>query len=141
MENTAPVNPAPVKKSNLPLILGIIGFVLGIPNILCATICAAAAAVGASVDEYGNFSERDLDDAATGAGFLLWILVIIPTIVGFVGCFFGKTPKAKTMGIVMIASGALIAISGFFISWLGLAVGALYIVGGLKSMKNIEIPE
>ena len=141
MENTAPVNPAPAKKSNLPLILGIIGFVLGIPNILCATICAAAASVGAGIDEYGNFSESAAESAATGAGFLLWILVIIPTIVGFVGCFFGKSQKAKVMGIVMCVAGALIAISGLWISWLGLAVGALYIIGGEKSIKNSWIQE
>lgn len=143
MENAQqPVNPAmPAKKSNVTLITGIIGFVLGIPNILCATICAAAAAVGAGVDEYGNVSESDIEAAAAGAGVLLWILVIIPTIVGFVTCFFGKSPKAKTTGIIMAICGALIAISGFFISWLGLAVGALYIFGGVSSIKNSSIQE
>ena len=57
-------------KSNAPWILGIVGFGLSIPQVVCSILCATAAAQVAQ--ESSQVSEKAASDAATlGFIFLL----------------------------------------------------------------------
>ncbi len=122
-------------KSNAPWILGIVGFVASIPNILCATICAAAVATY-SEDSY--YPGQTLSSTSQTMGWLL-LLIIVASIACFVLSFFGKSKQSVITGIVMIAGSVFILINGFvglgsFI-W-GSVAGVCYLIGGIFSILN-----
>ena len=72
------------QRSNTLLILGIIGAIISLPNLLCASACAAV--VGTA---NGNL----------GAG--IFIMGLIPVAAGFISAFYGKS-KPKYCGIGML---------------------------------------
>lgn len=136
-------------KSNAPWILGIIAFVLSIPNILCATLCAAATTVGAAIaaspDPFTTTTDADAQAAteaaaatATVASGLLWT-VIVASILCFIFSFFGKSKNSHVTGILTIIGGAYIFIQALIGlgSWIwGTAAGILYLIGGIYSILN-----
>lgn len=132
--NAQPAANAP-RKSDAPWILGIIGFATAIPNILCATICAAAVA---------GVAEAAGEDAATTghsiAGALLFIVLI--NVLCFVLSFFGKSKQSHVTGILMIIGGLIIVINGFIglasVLW-SLVSGVLFLLSGCFSVKNHKI--
>ena len=110
------------KKSNTPMILGIIGFVAMIPGLLCASACGAILEAGA---------------AAAGIGNSVFAMTAIPMLAGFIFCFLAKS-KAVLSGIVMTASSVIILIpvimSG---NWFfGLITVACYLIGGILAFQN-----
>ena len=132
------------RKSNAPWILGIIAFVASIPNILCATVCAAA---------IGGLSEMAKEDAArTGdtaahaaasstseamAGFLAAIVIV--SLVCFILSFFGKSKISVITGILRIFGAIFLLVSSFAgpgnILW-GLVAATCYLIGGIFSIIN-----
>ena len=126
------VEAAPSKKSSAGLVLGIIGFCLGLPQSICLLACTvlAGAAAGATGDE---------EAAGAGVLFLLaFILELVGSIMGFAACFSTKkAEKAKSAGTLMIVSGAMIIIAGLIGSgFIGIICGVLFLIGGIVSMKN-----
>lgn len=100
--------------SNAPLILGIIGAVLSLPNLVCASMCGAV--VGAE------------SGAAVGA----WIGAI-PLVLGFVSAFFGKS-KPLYCGIGMLISALVTFITVImtgFTSVFGWAAFILFLIAGI----------
>lgn len=131
-------------KSNAPWILGIIAFVLSIPNILCATLCAAVVATGTAVTEAAVVSSGtpvETPDTESTAASMGWLLtaVIISSILCFIFSFFGKSKISHIAGAIVILGAILIlgtAIIGFG-SWIwGIAAGVLYLLGGIFSIIN-----
>jgi uncharacterized membrane protein len=118
-------------KSLAPLICGVIGFIVGIPAILCATICAAACAAGKAAME-------NSDTISLPASF--WIFVLC-WLAGFVLCFFAKSEKSKLTGALTLAAGVIIAIAMVLVANLfGIAAGILYIVSGFLAIANASRP-
>ena len=70
------------RKSNAPWILGIIAFVMSIPNVLCATLCAATVA---AVE-----SETTTATDATDTGISMLIAIVLSSILCFIFSFMGK---------------------------------------------------
>jgi hypothetical protein len=113
-----PSNNAP---SNVPMILGIIGFVVGIPGLICITACVAAV-------------------SSLGGGVLVFPLVvfkIIPLIAGFIFCFMTKS-MAKPAGIVLIISAILLVVgSAMLHDWLfGLISVICYLIAGVLALQQ-----
>ena len=131
-------------KSNAPWILGIIAFVASIPNILCATVCAAAIA---GLSETAKEEAAQSGDAATHAAAsgtseamagILAALVII-SLICFVLSFFGKSKISVITGILMILGALFIVINSFVgpgnILW-GSVAGICYLIAGCYSIIN-----
>lgn len=113
------------KKSNTPMILGIIGFVAMIPGLICATACGAIIEATAVAGESG------------GIGNYIIALTAVPTLAGFIFCFLAKS-KAVLSGIIMVASSVIVLvpviISG---NWIfGLITVACYLIGGILAFQN-----
>lgn len=103
-------------KSNAPLILGIIGAVVSLPNLLCASACAAV--VGTA-------------SGSLGAG--IFIMGLLPVVLGFVFAFFGKS-RPTLCGIGMLIAAVVtfifLVMTGFgsVLSWIALI---LFIIAGI----------
>lgn len=131
-------------KSNAPWILGIIGFIVSIPNILCATVCAAA---GAAVSEAArqdavNSGNAAAEASATNSGEafagMLLVFVII-SLLCFILTFFGKSKISVVTGILLILGALFILVNGFVglgNMLLGSIVGICYLIGGIYSIIN-----
>ena len=124
------------KKSNAPWILGVIGFILSIPNAICTLFCGAVAAV----------AEAQNGEAAAG-GFANFIagnfwLIVLASIVSFIMLFFGKkSGKAPVVcGWIAIACAAYICLCSVVVfSLFGLAAAICFLIGGICSLKNSKI--
>ncbi len=109
------------KRSNTPMILGIVGFVSSIPGILCTGMCAGLAEAG----------------GAKGAGTTFLYLSLVPSILGFIFSFMANS-KAKLAGIVLIVCSVLLLITTVItFNWFfGLITTASYLIAGVLSVKN-----
>ena len=131
-------------KSNAPWILGIIAFAASIPNILCATVCAAAIGGLSEIAKEDAVKKGDTAAQAAAAGTsdamagILAALVII-SLVCFVLSFFGKSKISVITGILMILGALFIVINSFVgpgnILW-GSVAGICYLIGGCYSIIN-----
>lgn len=113
------------KKSNAPWILGVTGFVISIPSVLCALLCSAAAA-GAS--------------GSTSVG----ILPLLPTFVSlicFILSFYGKSKHSKATGVIMLLLSAILVVLGivFFSIW-SLGAAGCYFAASFCSILNANRP-
>jgi hypothetical protein len=105
--------------SPVPMIMGIIGFVFGIPGILCAGICAAATA-----------------SVGSGAG-TIWLIITIIAALG--GLVFGLMAKSqpKLAGILLI----MVAVLSLLITFFSFSIWALFmficfLIGGIIAVTQ-----
>ena len=121
-------------KSSAPLILGIIGFCVNLPGLLCTYVCAGVAG-GLSDSSTSGFSSEAADKAAgsvTALTMIFWLA-------GFIMAFLGKSKKSFVFGVISMLSGAaLIGLAAITMNLFGFATGILYIIGGLFSCKNAK---
>lgn len=108
--------------SNIPMIMGIIGGVLGLPAALCAGMC------GASIDAMNELSEiGEVTSDASETGGMMLLLGLLGAVLGLIGGILGKkVPSAA--GAMMIVAGIL---SGWNLLPLSLVVGILFLLGGV----------
>jgi len=143
-ENVTVVVEQKQHKSNAPWILGIIAFVASLPNILCATVCAA---VGAGVSQAAQEEAARNGDAAaqaaatsSGEAFagMLAVFAII-SLVCFILTFFGKSKISAITGFLLILGALFILVNGFIglgsILW-GSIAGICYLISGCFSIIN-----
>jgi heme/copper-type cytochrome/quinol oxidase subunit 2 len=137
------VEAAPAKKSSASLVLGIIGFCLGLPGALCMAClgCAGAAVAGAASE--AAYSAQDAEQVAELGGnsvliIIFSILALVGVIMGFAACFSSKkAEKAKSAGVLMLIAAVLILIASIGVfNILGLIAGILYLIGGCLAFKN-----
>lgn len=111
--------------SNAPLILGIIGAVVSLPNLVCASVCGAIAGA-ATGGESG---------AAIGA----W-LGVVPIVLGFIAAFFGKS-KPTFCGISMLICALIsfitVILTGF-VSIFGWAAFILFLIAGIIAFTQTK---
>jgi hypothetical protein len=112
--------------SNAPMILGIIGGIVGLP----AAICSGACAAGISTLAEGA-TEQSSSDAGNA---FLWI-GLISAILGLVSAFLYKK-NSKTWGGVMILAGILSGITLVTFNFLSLIVCILFLIGGVISLTQ-----
>ena len=131
-------------KSNAPWILGIIAVMASIPNILCATVCAAAIAGLSETAKEEAAKQGDTATQAAAAGTsdamaeILAALVIV-SLICFVLSFFGKTRLSVVTGLLMIIGALFIVLNSFVgpgnILW-GCVAGICYLIAGCYSIIN-----
>lgn len=114
------------KISNAPMILGIIGGILGLPAAVCAGACAAGLS---SLAE--NATEQSVSSTADT---FMWI-GLISAILGLVSAFLYKK-NTKTWGILMIVAGILSGITLVTFNILSLVVCILFLIGGIISVTQ-----
>jgi len=114
------------KISNAPMILGIIGGILGLP----AAICSGACAVGLSTlaDGANNKSSQD-------AGNIFMWLGLIAALLGLVSAFLYKK-NPKSWGAIMLIGGILAGVTLVTFNFLSLVVCILLLIGGLISLTQ-----
>ena len=131
-------------KSNAPWILGIIAFVASIPNILCATICAAAVSSFSKVATEDAAKQGDAAAQAAISGTEdtmrgILVAIIIISLICFVLSFFGKSKISVITGILLILGALFIVINSFVgpgnILW-GSVAGICYLIAGCYSIIN-----
>jgi hypothetical protein len=122
MEEQVKETNAPKKlkgTSPVPMIMGIIGFVFGIPGIFCGFICAAATA-----------------SVGSGAG-TIWLIITIIAALG--GLVFGLMAKSqpKLAGILLI----MVAVLSLLITFFSFSIWALFmficfLIGGIIAVTQ-----
>jgi len=121
------------KKSNAPWILGLVGFGLSLPQVICSILCAAAAG--------GAISEAKTQEAADAAGTvgIVFMLPVICTFTCFILSFLGKSKISTVTGVLLILLGLLdvyacvVNISGF-----GIAAAVCFFCSGISSICNTK---
>ncbi|MDR1582300.1 MAG: hypothetical protein LBS55_03420 [Prevotellaceae bacterium] len=98
--------------SNVPMIMGIIGGVLGFPAAICAGFC----------------SETLTDDTSVGS-FYLWF-GILGAIIGLVGGLLGKKMPVPA-GAIMIGAAVITGITMIIGNMLAAVVAILFVLGGI----------
>jgi hypothetical protein len=112
--------------SNVPMVLGIIGGILGLPAAFCAGACAA----GVSTLAEGATAESVSDAGNT----FLWI-GLISAILGLASAFLYKK-NTKTWGGLMLLAGILSGVTLITFNLLSLAVCILFLIGGVISLTQ-----
>ena len=124
-------------KSNAPWILGLVGFGLSIPQVICSILCAGAAAgvAGASAEAGGaNAAEQA---ATAGAAGFIFMLPVFCTFLCFILSFFGKSKASTVTGVLLILLGLLdVYASVTNISALGIAAAVCFFCSGISSICN-----
>ena len=138
--------------SKTPLVLGIIGGVLGIPGALCSPICAIGNGkfmefvqeVQSYGDEVSNgeiqeiteqfIADPELKSSVEFGGIMLWVL-LISGVLGLIGGILGKS-KPSVAGILMLIA-AVVSIAGISVNnYLNVFVGILFLIGGIICFKQ-----
>lgn len=108
--------------SNAPLILGIVGALVSLPNLLCASTCGALISLGGS----------------KSGGSITFLVGFIPVVVGFISAFFGKSnPPVAGMGLLIsaVCSFIFVVMTGFtsLFAWAALI---LFLIGGILAFTQ-----
>lgn len=114
------------KISNAPMILGIIGGIIGLPAAVCSGACAAGLS---SLAE--NASEQSVSNTADT---FMWI-GLIAAILGLISAFLYKK-NTKTWGILMIVAGLMSGITLVTFNLLSFVVCILFLIGGIISLTQ-----
>lgn len=128
------------KKSNAPWILGLIAFILNIPNVLWATFCASVVAgFGSALAERGETTTEEVNQTSNGFATVIGILAVLG-ILCFILSFFGKSKGSIATGVMLILGGVVIfLLSLVYASALfGTATGILYLIAGVMSIVNAK---
>lgn len=107
--------------SNAPMILGIIGGILGLPTAICSGACAAI------ID---NAANNTVENAVS----LFWI-GLIGTLIGLVSSSLYKS-NPKVWGAMMLLAGVLSAITLVSFNLLSAVIAILFLIGGLISISQ-----
>lgn len=107
--------------SNVPMIMGIIGGVLGIPAAFCSGACAAC--IGA----VGDASTGTTSHASDLGTFYLW-MGILGAILGLVGGLLGKKVPVPA-GIIMLLATFMSGVTLIAGNMIALIVAILFLLG------------
>ena len=103
--------------SNTPMILGIIGGLLGIPGVLCVTMCAGAVAASGE----------------SGAATMLLLAGLFGDLLGFI-CSFCYKKNPKLWGALFLVASLASGITLITFNILQLSVCILFLVAGVLAL-------
>lgn len=112
------------EKSSVPMIMGIIGGVIGLPAAVCAGACVAG---------LSSFSETTQDASELGS-FYLW-MGVLGAVFGLYAGMIGKS-KPKFSGIVFLLATFMSGITMIAGNMLALIVVILFLIGAAFAFKN-----
>lgn len=127
------------KKSNAPWILGLVGFGLSLPQVICSILCAGAAAgiAGASSEAAGASNAEQVANA--GAAGFIFMLPVICTFTCFILSFLGKSKISTVTGVLLILLGLLDVYACVVnISAFGIAAAVCFFCSGISSICNTK---
>lgn len=114
------------KISNAPMILGIIGGILGLPAAICSGACAAG---------LSSLSENATVEGTNAAGNTFLWLGLVAAILGLISAFlYKKNPKG--WGWAMIIAGIVSGITLITFNILSLVVTILFLIGGIIAITQ-----
>lgn len=109
--------------SSVPVVMGALVFVLGLPAALCATVCAAAVTVGT------------MGIGAGVGGFMVFLAFAAP-VLGLVGGILGKSSPTAS-GAMLLAAALLMLIETIaMFSVLALIAFILALIGGIIALTQ-----
>lgn len=112
--------------SNTPMVLGIIGGVLGLPAAICSGACAAGIS---SVAQDANSA------SPSEVGNTFFWLGLISAVVGLVSAFQYKK-DTKRWGGIMLFAGIVSGITLITFNFLSLVVCILFLIGGIIAITQ-----
>lgn len=112
--------------SNAPMILGIIGGILGLPAAICSGACAAG---------LSTLAEGATKHSSQDAGNVFLWFGLIAALLGLVSAFLYKK-NPKIWGILMLLAGILAGITLITFNFLSLVVCILLLIGGLIAISQ-----
>ena len=112
--------------SNTPMILGIIGGILGLPAAICSGACAAGLSTLAD-----GATKQFIDDAGNA---FLWI-GLISALIGLVSAFLYKR-NPKGWGAMMLLAGILSGVTLITFNFLSFVVCILFLIGSIISLTQ-----
>ena len=114
------------KISNVPMILGIIGGIIGLPAAICSGACAAG---------LSTLAEGATEQTSNTAGSTFLWIGLISAILGLISAFLYKK-NAKTWGGMMVLAGILAGVTLVTFNILSLIVCILFLIGGVISLTQ-----
>lgn len=109
--------------SNTPMVLGIIGGILGLPSAFCSGACAGCfAVITSSTDE---LNKNNISETVN----IFLYLGLISSILGLISSFLYKQNQRR-WGLMMVFAGILSVINVFSFNFLSLIVCILFLIGG-----------
>jgi len=115
------------QKSSIPLIMGIIGSVIGLPSAVCAGACVA-----------GISALSESAEVASELGsFYLW-MGILGSVIGLYAGIIGKS-KSKLSGILFLVATFMSGITMIAGNMIALVIVILFLIGCAFSFKNNKI--
>jgi len=112
--------------SNAPMILSIIGGILGLPAAICSGACAAGLSTLAD-----GATEKSSNDAGS---MFLWI-GLIGAMLGLASAFLYKK-NTKVWGLMMLLAGVLFGITLVTFNILSFIVCVLFLISGVISLTQ-----
>lgn len=113
--------------SNAPMILGIIGGVLGLPAAICSGACAAGLSTLAQANK-ATQSAQSMESAESLVQAFLWF-GLVAVILGLTSAFLYKK-NPKRWGAVMLLAGILSGVTLITFNFLSLITCLLFLIGG-----------
>lgn len=114
------------KISNVPMILGIIGGILGLPAAICSGACAAG---------LSTLAEGANEQTSNAAGSTFLWIGLISAILGLVSAFMYKK-NSKMWGGMMVLAGILAGVTLVTFNILSFIVCILFLIGGVISLTQ-----
>ena len=115
------------EKSSVPMIMGIVGGVIGLPSAVCAGACVA-----------GLSALTESADVASDLGaFYMW-MGILGSILGLYAGIIGKS-KSKLSGILFILATFMSGITMIAGNMIALVIVILFLIGAAFSFKNSKV--
>lgn len=106
--------------SNAPMVLGIIGGMIGLPSAFCSGLCAGGVS---------GFAEGATKESIEEAMYVFMWIGFIAAILGLISAFlYRKNPKL--WGIVMLIAALLSGITLFSFNVMSFLVCILFLIGG-----------
>jgi hypothetical protein len=115
--------------SNAPMILGIIGGILGLPAAICSGACAAG---------LSSFSDKATSESSAEMGSVFLWIGIIAALIGLASSFLYKK-NSKVWGGMMLLAGILSGVTLITFNFLSLIVTILFLIGGVISMTQPKL--
>ena len=115
------------EKSSVPMIMGIIGGVIGLPSAVCAGACVAG---------LSSLSETSQDASDIGSTYLL--MGVVGSLLGLYSGIIGKS-KPKLSGILFLIATFMSGITMIAGNMIALIVTILFLIGSVFSFKNSKI--
>ncbi|MEG1498936.1 DUF4064 domain-containing protein [Chryseobacterium sp.] len=110
--------------SNVPMIMGIIGGVIGLPAAICSGACAAG---------MSSLADNSTEQVTNDAGNTFMWLGLIAAILGLT-CAFLYKKNPKLWGAIMLFAGVLSGITLITFNFLSLIECVLFLIGGLLAL-------